>query len=132
MREMSHFLQSKYKYFSNIIDFNRKEYFTHIISCRGHQDFHYLTELVHIDEHDPDADVFIYRFEVNEFFIFMQYIQSKQFEIMAYWNEFNKGLRRIQKRFEQKRRILKLLGYKQILQQHFCIDISELITTFIL
>ena len=47
MKQMSHFLQNKYKWFSNIVDFDRKSYFTRVISCRGHQNYDYLLQLAY-------------------------------------------------------------------------------------
>ena len=134
MKQMSHFLQNKYKWFSNIVDFDRKSYFTRIISCRGHQNYDYLLQLAYTEDDlfDPSTDIYLYKFEMQEFFLFMQYIQSMQYSIMQYWNDYNRKLRRIQKKFEETRRILKIIAYQRILKQHFCLDISQLITSFIL
>ena len=134
MKQMSHILIYKYTYFSNIIDYDRKTYFTRVIPCRGHPNYDYLLQLAYTEEDmiDPSTDIYLYKFEMQEFFLFMQYIQSMKYAIMQYWNDYNRKLRRIQKRFEEIKKPLKIIAYQRILKQYFCYDISQLITTFIL
>ena len=98
---MSHILQNKYKWFRNIIDFDRKTYFTRAISCRNHPSYNYLFQIVYTDEDDlldPHNDVFIYRFEIQEFFLMMQYIISMQYSIMHQFNVYNQNIKRIIKK----------------------------------
>ena len=134
MKQMSHILIYKYTYFSNIIDYDRKTHFTRVIPCRGHPNYDYLLQLAYTEEDliDPSTDIYLYKFEMQEFFLFMQYIQSMKYAIMQYWNDYNRKLRRIQKRFEEIKKPLKIIAYQRILKQYFCYDISQLITSFIL
>ena len=134
MKEMSHILQNKYKWFVNIIDFDRKTYFTRAISCRNNPSYHYLFQLVYTEEDDvldPNNDVFIYRFEFNEFFLFMQYIQSMQYSMMTYWNQYNQNIKRIMKTFESTREVLRMKAYRKLINEYFCDDITGVIISFL-
>ena len=132
MKPITTYLQTKYNFFLGIIDLDRKDYFTSLIPCRGDKRYEYLIELVYQNEDiDEDTNIFLHHFEFQKYIDFREEIKALLFHQMTEWNYYCQYQKKMLKRFEARKKILKLKAYHDILSKYFCYDINSIIISFI-
>jgi len=135
MKYLTLVLQSKYSYFNSIIFDDRLELFCKYVSCRN-TDNHYLLELAFNENEvlDPDNNVLIQRFDYNEFSKFREYVLYMQYSIMKLYNYHESYKRKIIKKFNDQKIILKRRSYMNILSELniLCPDLCFLVVEFLI
>ena len=132
MKPITTYLQTKYHFFLGIIDLDRKDYFTSLIPCKGDKRYQYLIELVYQNEDiDEDTNIFLHHFEFQKYIDFREEIKALLFHQMTEWNYYCQYQKKMLKRFEARKKILKLKAYHDILSKYFCYDINSIIISFI-
>ena len=136
MKDITHYLQHKYRYFSYMLFEDRKALFCRCISCKNTPEYNYLVDLG-LDEAgqlDPDSDIFIMKFDYINFIDSRQYVLFCQYQIMKLWNQHNQYINRVLKKFYKKRNELKRRAYKDLLlnTKLFCPDLCGVIVDFLL
>ena len=135
MKEITHLLQSKYRYYINLLFEYRLQLFCKYVSCRN-TDNHYLLELAFNENEvlDPDNNVLIQRFDYNEFTKFREYVLYMQYSIMKLYNRHESYKRKMMNKYNAKKIILKRRAYENILSSLniLCPDLCFLIVEFLI
>ena len=127
-------LQSKYRYFNNLLFDDRLDLFCKYVSCRN-TDNHYLLELAFNENEalDPDNNVLIQRFDYNEFTKFREYVLYMQYSIMKLYNYHESYKRKMMKKYNYQKIILKRRAYENIIKSLniLCPDLCFLVVEFL-
>ena len=135
MKEITHLLQCKYRFFNSIIFEDRLQLFCKYVSCRNTENHHLLEQSFDENEVlDPDNDIIIRTFQYVDFCFCREYVLYMQYSIMKDFNYFQQRKRKIIKKFNDQKIILKRRSYMIILSELniLCNDLCFLIVEFLI